>query len=420
MLRLRGRKQELLGCIVLVVSLVAPLLFLRSFNVAMPESKNDLLPRWVGVRAALARVSPYSRKVDRAIQIAYYGTPLPPGSHADEQRFAYPGHAVLFLSPLALMPMEVARWVFRVAAVALSVLGVFLWMKFCQVELAPGRFAFAAALVLCSWPVMWGLRQLNITLLLGPLAAAACYWFAKDRYVASGVAASILTIKPQLFVGLLAWLVVWSLLHRRWRFLLSLAASGAVMAAASEWLIPGWISQWLVAAKAYSQYAKLRPLLNWYLPVWAGYLLTAALGLAAVYQLWTARKCRAHDAAFAQSCAIAMAANLVLFPTSFTMIYNQILLIPSLLLMVGNGRPARGLLARLGYAVSFHAMTAAKLAIAAIAIGSLFAPPAIPIYSIPFFLAVTPIAILIYWLAAPRAERAESPHLERAAPSFFY
>src|ERR1700687_8617 len=59
----------------------------------------DLYPRWYGTRQLiLFGRSPYDRGVSEELQLVYYGHTVVDGRQ-DEQRFAYPIYACLFLLP---------------------------------------------------------------------------------------------------------------------------------------------------------------------------------------------------------------------------------------------------------------------------------------------------------------------------------
>jgi hypothetical protein len=103
---------------------------------------------------------------------------------------------------------------------------------------------------------------------------------------------------------------------------------------AGEALLPGWISRFRAAAAAYVQYTGGGKSV---LDVAAGplgkLLALAIVALTAVY-VWKNRRASANQAAFARCLALVMSATLVIIPTYAP--YNQLLLLPALMLIVGD------------------------------------------------------------------------------------
>ncbi len=246
-----SRRRLAIGCL-LVAAVVLPFLHVHIIDGRMPATHNDLIGRWVGTRAALAGNDPYSAPVLRQIQTAYYGRPLTPSDHARPQAFYYPAPIVVLLAPLAHFSWPVASLIFL--ALACSLLFASFWL--CLVSIPITRTPIQTLTILLlgfsSWPSIWSLRLQQPTLIVAICIFIAWYELTRDHQIVPGVLLSLTLIKPQLVFPLLAFLVLWSLLHHRWRFLLSLAAATALLLFASERIVPGWFAHWTASLRAYS------------------------------------------------------------------------------------------------------------------------------------------------------------------------
>src|SRR6202012_5484380 len=101
----------------------------------------------------------------------------------------------------------------------------------------------------------------------------------------------------------------------------------------AEKLVPGWIPNWLNEASAYAVYTHSMPILERILGARLGLAATAALGLWAVYILWKLRRCSADSPEFGLAVSLALAITLSATLARTGWIYNQVLLVPALLIV---------------------------------------------------------------------------------------
>lgn len=331
-----------LWAVLLVAALAAPLWFVHVLDRTLGPTKSDLLPRWVGTQAALEGKDPYSPEVLGRIQTAFYGHPLQAGDAANPEKFLYPATVVLFLAPLARLTWNETRLVYLVVVVPL--LAGSLWMTARSSARAAGRFRtlLLVGFALCSWPVMWGLRMQQLSLPVAILLFAALYGLTRGREVAAGILLAAATMKPQMALPVLLWLLVWALAQRRWRLMAAFAGALAAELAATEWLVPGWFGHWRASLGGYSTLAT-PPLEHW-LGGGVGGVLTGALALACAVVVWRLRQSAADSLAFQKATGLVLAMTVCLIPTNLTLIYNYVLLFPALVLLI-FGRP-RGKAAR--------------------------------------------------------------------------
>jgi hypothetical protein len=148
------------------------------------------------------------------------------------------------------------------------------------------------------------------------------------------------TIKPHLAVLPMAWFCIWAIgnWRARQRLVWSLALTMAALVAGGEFLLPGWIHKFRVAATAYWQYtgggnsildAELTPLL--------GRIASLVLLAVLLYFMWQLRRAASGSGDFCWTMALVMATTLVVIPMVAP--YNQLILLPSLMAAAHTIRP---------------------------------------------------------------------------------
>ena len=305
-------------------------------------SLSDLYPRWLGARELLLhRRDPYSRAITREIQQGYYGRALDPAraeDPRDQQGFAYPIYVSFCLAPTIYLPFEIVRQGFFWVLLGLTVAAVPLWLRVLHWSVPWWVQTSLVVLTIGSLPVMQGLKLQQMTLFVAALLAIALSLLTSDRPIAAGIVLALATIKPQLVMLLLCWLMIWPLAdwHRRYRWAISFLVTVAVLLAASEWYLPHWIPRFWQAIREYQNYTGAKSVMDTLIgPPWSWALEFLALAaLAGV--CWKERRQGLHTEAFAFVASLALAETILLIPTESA--YNQVLLMPSLLVLVKHSR----------------------------------------------------------------------------------
>jgi hypothetical protein len=171
--------------------------------------------------------SVYWRAANEPVSMAYL--PL------DALPFAYPPTMLLWIKPLALLPMW-AAWALWVSASASA-----LWV-ICRRHLSP----WASALVLCSPPLVNGLSTGQVSAALAAILLWACG--TSNRIAAGAAFAVIASVKPQLVI--MAPLLL--LFARDWKALGSAAATLCLILAAS--LLAFGLDTWFVWAASLNNF----------------------------------------------------------------------------------------------------------------------------------------------------------------------
>ena len=330
---------------------------LRARQIAEAENKqiprgnlSDLYPRWLGARELLLhRRNPYSREVTLEIQEGYYGRrldPSRPNDPKDQQAFSYPVYVVFLLAPLVGLPFRVVLIGFYWLLVLLTGASVWWWLRMLRWRLPLMTVAACAVLTLGSFPAVQGIKLQQLSLLVAALLAGSAACVANRFLFCGGALLALATIKPQLAWPLVAWFGLWALsdwrLRRRLVFGFGLVM--ALLLAAAEIVLPRW---WLLFAEAlrqYHQYTQNQSVIevmlrNW-IPGLAGgstdrigaQILAAIAVLACGMLLWKLRRKPADAPEFGRATALALALTVLIVPMYAP--YNQVLLLPAILLLV--------------------------------------------------------------------------------------
>jgi Glycosyltransferase family 87 len=298
---------------------------------------SDLYERWLGTRLALKNhANPYDDSVTKEIQRGIYGHPLDASSTLDPHGFAYPAHVMLLLAPLALLPFAVAAPIFSVILYAMALCLMPLFMS-CLGQMWNSESKWVATLVLfASFPLALALyvQQLTVFVIFVMAAGIAC--LQRRHLVSAGILFALSTIKPQFALLIVGWLALWSITQwrTRFRFLVSFLFSVFCLILLAEFLVSGWVLKWLGATRVFLRYPHLKLPAEWLLPGVLAQVVTAAALVPALIVLWRLRDAHPGEERFGFAVALALAATLLLLPMWPALQYNQLLLIPAVLVIV--------------------------------------------------------------------------------------
>lgn len=256
---------------------------------------NDFLAHYIGARALLFEGnSPYSDEVALEIQQQVFGRPAQQGEI--EHRVVYPIYSVLLFAPFALIKD------YAIARVA--------WMTVLEGALLGTAYL---ALLLSSWKpktyvlgiyflfsVLWyhGFRSVingNAVIMVGLFLSAALYAMWKEKYRAAGVLLAISTIKPNLVIMVVVFVLIWCIYRKKMTVLYWFFGSMLVLVVGGMIFIPDWILQnlWeILKYPAYNPPGSIGEVLGSWFPGTAVYLrwgVGAILGLLWIYEIWMAR-----------------------------------------------------------------------------------------------------------------------------------
>ena len=301
---------------------------------------SDLYPRWLGARELLLHHrDPYSPEVTRDIQIGYYGRPLDPSrpnDPTDQQGFAYPVYVVFLLAPTIKLPFAVIQPVFRWLLVGLIATTLWAWMRFLQWRPSRPTWVTLLALTLGSFAAVQGILLQQLTVVVGALIAVCFVAVLDGQLLLGGILLAIATIKPQLVWPIAGWLSFWALSDWKERkgLVWGLGITATALIAGGEIVLPGWIGRFREAIVAYRQYTATQSVFERLTSPTIGTIINLFVLLALALVCWRMRKASLESAQFAITSSLVLAATVVI--VSSVAPYNQILLLPAVLILLKN------------------------------------------------------------------------------------
>jgi hypothetical protein len=303
---------------------------------------SDLYPRWLGARELLLhRRDPYSRQVTREIQRGYYGRELDSARRydpKDQQGFAYPVYVAFLLAPFLHLDFAPVRAAFTWVLAALVIATIWLWGRALRWHFSTSGKAIFVLLVMGSFAAAQGIKLQQLTVLVSALLAGAASALAAGWLSLAGLLLALSTIKPQLVVPLLIFLLLWVIgdWSKRWPLLASFSIAMACLVGAAEWVLPGWIGKFIAALEAYRQYTGGVSILQTLLAPAGGMVVTAGLLIALAVIGWKLRRAPAGSPAFSLMLALVLSVTTIVIPTWAP--YNQLLLLPAVILLLRDWR----------------------------------------------------------------------------------
>lgn len=330
-------KRSLLGIVIRGILIVFALAGMHHFlrMAVTPPTLSTLYPVWLGSRELLVHGrNPYAPEVNREIQTAFYGAPLDPGDHLGKECcFAYPVYVSFLLAPgvrSEFFGVQSAALVFLIAVTAISVV---CWHVVTRRETR--QLVFVIPLVLISPPVMQGLDLRQPALLVAALLSVAAALVDRGRFALAGVALALATIKPQMCLLPIAWMLLWAI-HgwavqgwaARKNLVVGFAGSMAALIGGGELLLPGWIADFVAQLRVYRHFAGASVLEILY-----GRGIGLGLGVALVSGLLLLMWRRKSAQDFMPTLALVLAVE-VFFVPGLKSLLNLVLLIPGIFLLL--------------------------------------------------------------------------------------
>ncbi len=253
---------------------------------------------------------------------------------------------VFLLAPLIGLPFPGVQIFFHWLLAVLTAASVWLWLRALRWRLPPLAVAAASVLTLGSFPAVQGHQAAAIESAGGGAAGGSRRpaWQAVSCFAAERLLA-LATIKPQLAWPLVAWLLVWAMgdWRARRRLVFGFGLVMALLLAGAEIILPGWLRMFAQAVAQYRQYtqskAVLEVILNQFLgPVasdaagrMAAQILAVIAVVACAAVLRRLRRQPADTDGFSAATALVLALTVLVVPMYAP--YNQVLLLPAILLL---------------------------------------------------------------------------------------
>ncbi len=315
---------------------------------------NDFYQVWLTSRELLQhRSDPYSPEITREIQIGLYGHPLDPprpGDPVDLRIFPYPAYTDLLFWPAADFPFALLRILVVGVLALLTIASVPLWACAFEWQLSPISLTLILLFTLCSYPALEALYAAQLGLLVAFLLPAAMVALQRQRFLLAGILMAITTIKPQVTVLAVVYLLLWSVQEWgvRGRFCIGFFSTLLLLVGASLMVLPHWIHSWIHTILAYRHYNP-PPLLTQVLTSPLGprlaapatFVLTAASFVIAIAMAWRNRAAAYGSFAFWITLTLLLCiTTVVILPGQA--VYDHLILLPGILMLVRYWNELRG------------------------------------------------------------------------------
>jgi hypothetical protein len=386
----------------------------KIWNADRSSGFSDLYAPWWGAHELFLRGrNPYSPAAAHEIQTVIYGAPVAAqqGDDSPERAggFAYPLYAAFLLWPSVHMAFPVLQTLFAYVSIVVTLVSLVLWLSRLHFRGPPIAWLTFAIFTLGTFPVLQGIRLQNLSLIAAGLLALTVALLTGERLTLAGVLLAASTFKPQFTVVLVPWLAVWAVSdwRRRRPLVWSFLASMLLLIGTAEWLLPGWIGDFLRVVRAYRQYTFGHSLLDVWFTSGAGPFVAAGLLLVVGALCWPCRRQGTSTPGFLLVISLMLAATLTVIPTLAP--HTQLLLLPGFLclhrhrsVLAGAERFGRLLFAAVWLLLAWPWVAAAGLTLAAalLPVRALLPWWNLPLYTSPLL----PLAVLLAlgWLVRTR------------------
>jgi hypothetical protein len=243
------------GLVIVVLIVIISGMTIANYNFASKNpGGNDFLVHWVGTRNLVFEgISPYSDETALDIQTLAYGRPARADEH--ELRVAYPLYSIVVFFPFALIKdFNIARAVWM-TTLELALLA----LSFVSIRIVNWKPKTLTLVIFFLFSMLWyhAVRPLingNVVILIALGLAGAFLAIRDGRDELAGVLLALTTIKPQVTLVVLVFIVLWAIKQSRWRIIFWLGGSVLLLGFASALLIPDWIVQNLREVLRYPGY----------------------------------------------------------------------------------------------------------------------------------------------------------------------
>ena len=296
----------------------------------------DFYIEWMGSRVALQGGNPYGEETTLAIQVGSKGHPVKAGE--DQLAFVYPFYRVFLNAPIAFLPYDWATAWWQAAMQGLLIVGGLLFVRGLGWQASAWDLALVLLGTVLAYPTFGGLMlgQMAVGVLACLLIA---YWAVErghDRF--AGCCLAWATVKPHLALLPLLFVLLWSLSRRRWRVLWSFALTLGLLIVVSLVIFPAWPGEFLRGIAHYPSYKPVRTgpgflFMEAKSPVWPA-LLEVAVGVWLLASWWAAIRRDGQGTHRWRDGAFVLTLALTAFWLPLTSVVNQMMLLPTVLLLM--------------------------------------------------------------------------------------
>lgn len=304
---------------------------LRLISASSSSSLNDLYPVWRGSRELLVHHrNPYSREMNVEIQTAFYGVALPPGDYEEKQCcFAYPAYVSFLLAPVVTASFPkvslIVLWLL-VAATAVSA-ACWWWVAGHRTR----SLWLVIPLVLVSPPVAQGLDLHQLAFVVAALLSISAALLRSDHHTLAGIALACATIKPQMALLPVCWMLLWAINDwvSRKKLVIGFLGAMALLFVGSEIVRPEWFPSFLAQLQYYRRFSAGAGMLDILYGRGTGLWLALGSTLGVLFLMW--RRRTAFD--FMPMLAFLLAVEVFIMP-GLKSLLNLVLLMPAIFIVL--------------------------------------------------------------------------------------
>ena len=226
-----------------VIALVVGLGWMNYTYCHQNPGGNDFLVHWMGTRLLLKDgLSPYSDQTATQIQIFAYGHPAQAGEH--ELRVAYPLYSVLLFIPFALIQDFATARAIWMTVLELSILS----LTFLSIRAFQWKPNLVVLALIFLFSLVWyhAVRTIingNAVGLVALVLLGAFLAIKNDMDEVGGFLLALTTIKPQLVVLVILFILIWAVNRRRWKLVSWFMGTMVILVAVAFLFVPDWILQ---------------------------------------------------------------------------------------------------------------------------------------------------------------------------------
>lgn len=240
--------------VLLLLIIVGLFIFGNLQYTAKNPGGNDFLVHWVGTQSFVKEgISPYSDTVALKIQDLVYGRPAQAGEH--ELRVAYPLYSIFLFLPFSLVEeFTVARALWMTLLEFLVIISTIM-----MIRLVNWKPKFLITFLMIVFSLFWyhGLRSIingNAVVVLLFLVIMSIYAINQKQDELAGISLAFLTIKPQVVLFFVLFVVLWSLSNRRYKIIFWFLGILTALIILSIFLLPSWPMEFIREVLRYPGY----------------------------------------------------------------------------------------------------------------------------------------------------------------------
>ena len=246
------KKDWFILALLLAVIFVLEVLVVQRFLTSQIPGANDFYSRWHGARAFLLEGrNPYALDVTEEIQPIIGIDP----SEVGRGGFNYPLHVIFFFWPLVYLPYDWTQAIWWTVVLWLAIASTIILLQWLESRTKPRNLLAFLMIALTFYPITRSVFLGQFTLHILFFLALAIFLLKTNRDFWAGAVLSAASIKPQMLILVLPFLLLWALIQKRWHFLYGLLTGGGVFLVASLALMPTWPLEFLADTRRYRQFS---------------------------------------------------------------------------------------------------------------------------------------------------------------------